>query len=211
MSDPENNFIDPQGNPQRGVHDPSFFHDGCGVACVARLDGRAIHETIDRGLVALDRLEHRGATGADASTGDGAGIMIGLPHEFFRLRATEIDSSARGAAAPRPARRRDVLPAARLRQPRRAQNRIAELVTEAGHTPIGWREVPVDETSAGEMARASAPQVRQLFIAAGEGAADEAEFERQLFVIRRRAEQRARPRRSRSRACPAGPSSTREC
>ena len=157
------------------------------------LDGRAIHETIDRGLVALDRLEHRGATGADASTGDGAGIMIGLPHEFFHLRATEIDS--RPAELPPPGRlgvamcflRRDS--GAEV-----AQNRIAELVVEAGHTPIGWREVPVDETSAGEMARASAPQVRQLFIAAGEGAADEAEFERQLFVIRRRAEQELAPK-----------------
>ena len=74
-----------------GVHDPSRFHDGCGVAFVGRLDGRPIHETIDRGLVALDRLEHRGATGADALTGDGAGIMIGLPHDFFRSRAAEID------------------------------------------------------------------------------------------------------------------------
>ena len=181
--------------PFGGVHDPSFFHDGCGVAFVGRLDGKPIHETVDRALVALDRLEHRGATGADESTGDGAGIMIDLPHEFLKMRAREIDTSP--SELPPPGRLavamcflgRDPAGGSEL-----AQNRIAELVADAGHTPIGWRDVPVDETACGEQARASAPQVRQLFVAAGEDFNDPDDFERSLFVIRRRAESELAPK-----------------
>ncbi len=179
----------PPGEGFEGVHDPSFFHDGCGVACVARLDGTAIHETIDRALVALDRLEHRGAAGADESTGDGAGIMFGLPHEFFRAHTAEIDTKP--TVLPGPGRlavamcfvRRDAAAGSDA-----IQNRIGELVAEAGHTTIGWRQVPVDETAAGEMARECAPQISQLFIGAGDDVTDEASFDRSLFVVRRRAE-----------------------
>ncbi len=180
-----------------GVHDPAFFHDGCGVAFVARLDGKPIHETVDRALVALDRLEHRGATGADESTGDGAGIMIGLPFDFLQMRVTEIDT--RPAELPPPGRLgvamcfldRDPAGGTEL-----AQQRIEELVSDAGHTPIGWRDVPIDETACGELARQSVPQVRQLFIAAGEEIVDEDEFERSLFVVRRRAERELAPKAS---------------
>ena len=75
---------------QPGLYDPSFEHDACGVAFVARLDGVPSHETVERALVALANLEHRGASGADAESGDGAGIMIQLPDALFRAcRATE--------------------------------------------------------------------------------------------------------------------------
>jgi len=172
-----------------GLHDPASFRDGCGVACVARLDGRAIHETIDRGLVALDRLEHRGAAGADESTGDGAGIMFELPHEFFRTRTAEIDT--RPVGLPEPGRlavamcflRRDPIGGTA-----RIQRRIGELVAAAGHKVVGWRQVPVDETSCGTLARESAPRISQLFIEAGAGVDDPAAFDRSLFVVRRRAE-----------------------
>jgi glutamate synthase domain-containing protein 2/glutamate synthase domain-containing protein 1/glutamate synthase domain-containing protein 3 len=193
MTDTNHSFVNPADPASAeefgGVHDPSFFHDGCGVACVARLDGHAIHETIDRALVALDRLEHRGAAGADESTGDGAGIMFGLPHEFFRSRTAEIDTKP--TVLPGPGRlavamcfvRRDADEGSDA-----IQDRIGELVTEAGHTPIGWRQVPVDETSAGQQARDCAPQISQLFIEAGPDIADEASFDRSLYVVRRRAE-----------------------
>jgi glutamate synthase domain-containing protein 2/glutamate synthase domain-containing protein 1/glutamate synthase domain-containing protein 3 len=172
-----------------GLHDPASFRDGCGVACVARLDGKAIHETIDRALVALDRLEHRGAAGADESTGDGAGIMFELPHEFFRSRTAEIDT--RPVVLPGPGRlavamcflRRDSVGGTE-----RIQRRIGELVAEAGHKAIGWRQVPVDETSCGQLARESAPRISQLFIEAGPGTGSAAAFDRSLFVVRRRAE-----------------------
>ena len=73
-----------------GLYDPAHEHDGCGVACLARLDGEPIHEVIERAIATLDLLEHRGAAGADADTGDGAGILIQLPHEFFKARASEF-------------------------------------------------------------------------------------------------------------------------
>ena len=72
----------------QGLYDPSREHDACGVAFVARLDAQPLHEVIDRGLSAVERLEHRGAAGADPETGDGAGILIQLPHAFF---ARELD------------------------------------------------------------------------------------------------------------------------
>ncbi|KAA0267381.1 MAG: hypothetical protein EDQ89_11830, partial [Acidobacteria bacterium] len=179
----------PAGIGFGGLHDPSSFRDGCGVACVARLAGKAIHETIDRGLVALDRLEHRGAAGADESTGDGAGIMFELPHEFFRSRTAEIDT--RPVVLPGPGRlavamcflRRDSTGGTE-----RIQRRIGELVAEAGHRVVGWRQVPVDETSCGRLARESAPRISQLFIEAGASVASAEDFDRSLFVVRRRAE-----------------------
>ena len=172
-----------------GVHDPAGFHDGCGIACVARLDGRAIHETVDRALVALDRLEHRGAAGADASTGDGAGIMLGLPYEFLRSRTDEIDTKP--VALPGPGRLAVAMCFIRpdpVGGTHRVRHRIEELVRAAGHAVIGWRQVPVDETSCGQLARDSAPRISQLFIEAGDHVADEVAFDRSLFVVRRRAE-----------------------
>ena len=83
-----------------GVHDPAWARDSCGVAAVARLDNQPRHEVIARGLIALDRLEHRGASGADESTGDGAGILIDLSHDFFRLNAPE--AGLRAAELPPP-------------------------------------------------------------------------------------------------------------
>ena len=173
-----------------GVHDPSFFHDGCGVACVARLDGKPIHETIDRALVALDRLEHRGASGADESTGDGAGIMVGLPHDFFRSRAAEIGIAAGRAARPRAARRRDVLPPPRpAGGTERSSGGSSELVAEAGPAAdrLARRSRSTRPPAASSRARRR-PRIRQLLIGAGPEVADEDEFERSLFVIRRRAE-----------------------
>ncbi len=117
-----------------GVHDPAWARDSCGVAAVARLDNKPRHEVIARGLIALDRLEHRGASGADESTGDGAGILIDLSHDFFRLRAAEAGPArGRAAAARRARRRRLLLPAGA--GPRRGARRSAleQLVAADGH------------------------------------------------------------------------------
>ena len=81
-----------------GLYDPSYEHDACGVAFVARLDGDATHEAVRRALVALENLEHRGAAGADADTGDGAGILVQLPDEFLRA-VTDFELSARYGVA----------------------------------------------------------------------------------------------------------------
>jgi glutamate synthase (NADPH) large chain len=171
-----------------GLTRPEDAHDGCGVACVARLDGRAIHEVIERGLTALDRLEHRGASGADENTGDGAGILLGLPHEFFRSRAGDFGVSEDDVPEPGSM----AIAAAFLPQDEdraaSVQSRIEEIVAAEGQRALGWRDVPVDPSVPGALARPSAPSIRQLMIAAGEGISDQDDFERKLFLIRRVAE-----------------------
>ena len=98
-----------------GLYDPSYEHDACGVAMVARLSGEPSHETVQRAIVALENLEHRGAAGADPNTGDGAGILLQLPDELLRgLVGDDLPP-------PGPLRRRRLLPAPGRRAPRRAR------------------------------------------------------------------------------------------
>jgi len=171
-----------------GLVRPEDGRDGCGVACVARLDKTPIHEVIERGLTALDRLEHRGASGSDENSGDGAGIMIGLPHEFLRSRAEEFgitteefpEPGMTGIAMtflPRDEKRAD-----------EAAKRIAEIVETEGQRALGWRQVDVEPNVPGVLARPTSPRIRQLLIAPGEGVSDQDEFENRLYLIRRIAE-----------------------
>src|SRR3954447_21346625 len=164
-----------------GLYDPRFEHDACGVAFVARLDGAPSHETLERALEALANLEHRGAAGADASTGDGAGILVHIPDAF--LRATleaELPPRGRYGVAvcflPHEPERRAAL-----------EQLLEATVAEEGQTVVAWREVPVDARHVGATAGAVAPLIRQLFVAASPELDDDA-FERKLYVIRRRAE-----------------------
>jgi glutamate synthase (NADPH) large chain len=172
----------------RGLVRPEDSRASCGVACVARLDATPIHEVIERGLTALDRLEHRGASGSDENSGDGAGIMIGLPHAFLRARAEEFGITAdefpepgmTGVAMSFLPRDRDEADAAAAR--------IDEIVTEQGQRPLGWREVEVEPKVPGVLARPTAPRIRQLLIAPGDDVPDQDDFENRLYVIRRIAE-----------------------
>ena len=87
--------------PQSGLYDPSFEHDACGVGFLAHLRGQASHDVVDRGLKALERMEHRGATGAEPNTGDGAGILIQIPHALFARECAEGRiQTPEGAALP---------------------------------------------------------------------------------------------------------------
>ncbi|MBK5117868.1 MAG: hypothetical protein JJE23_13245, partial [Thermoleophilia bacterium] len=150
-----------------GVHDPALQRDSCGVAAVARLDNAARHEVVSRGLIALDRLEHRGASGADETTGDGAGILLELCHDFFRFRAPE--AGLRAAALPGPGELAVAVcffPRERARS-RELEVRLEQLVSEDGHKPISWREVPVEEAAAGKLGREAAPRILQLLIGRG--------------------------------------------
>jgi glutamate synthase domain-containing protein 2/glutamate synthase domain-containing protein 1/glutamate synthase domain-containing protein 3 len=163
-----------------GLYDPRYEHDACGVGMVARLDNTATHEVVARALTALKNLEHRGATGADPCTGDGAGILMQLPDEL--LRATvEFELPPAGSYG--------VLmcflptdPAAR----ERLEALLEGTVRDEGQRLLGWREVPIDESQTGEVAGACRPVIRQLFVGAGEAqATDNDAFERKLYVIRR--------------------------
>ncbi|MGH8972980.1 MAG: glutamate synthase large subunit [Acidimicrobiia bacterium] len=165
-----------------GLYDPRYEHDGCGVALVARLDGVACHETIRRGMTSLACMEHRGAEGADADTGDGAGILLQLPHRLFRAEA--------GFELPEPGR----YAVAVLFLPTDAERRV-ELerlfVTELGRRALeilGWRDVPVRPEHAGRVARTTAPVIRQLFIGCPHHLDSQDAFERALYIARRSAE-----------------------
>jgi len=168
-----------RGQASRGLYDSSYEHDSCGVAFVARLRAPASHEVVARAIRALEHLEHRGAEGADADTGDGAGILLQLPDAFLREESgLELPEPGRYGVAvcflPRGPRARE-----------RAVRLIEGTVAEEGQHVLGWRDVPVEADACGVTAGAVAPHIAQLFVGAGEGVEDADALERKLYVIRR--------------------------
>ena len=167
----------------RGLYDSRNEHDACGVGFVADIQGRKSRHIIADGLKILENLEHRGAVGADACAGDGAGILIQLPDLFFRE-----ECAALGIA----------LPAAgdyaigHFFLPRDAEARAAiralteRIVDEEGQTVLGWREVPVDNSDLSYSVRPTEPAHLQLIVGRGRGVENQDHFERKLFVIRKR-------------------------
>ena len=166
-----------------GLYDPRFEHDACGVGMVARLDNHPTHEVIAQAIGALENLEHRGASGADPTTGDGAGILMQMPDELLRAVVDfELPPAGRYGVL------MCFLPTEE--EPReRLQEQLERTVGEEGQRVLGWREVPVDLEHVGRSAGACRPDVRQLFV--GPAVAepfDQDGFERKLYVIRRRCE-----------------------
>jgi glutamate synthase (ferredoxin) len=173
-------------NPGRqGLYDPRYEHDACGVGFLVDLHNRKSHEIVQKAIQILLNLEHRGACGCEANTGDGAGILLQMPHRFL---AAECDRL--GFALPAPGR----YGLAMLFLPTDARGqmiceRLFELVVrEEGQTVLGWRSVPTEPAPLGATAKAAMPVIRQLFIGRGEGLADDAAFERKLYVVRSRIE-----------------------
>jgi glutamate synthase (NADPH/NADH) large chain len=164
-----------------GLYDPRDEHDACGLGFVADLGRRANHDVVERGLLVLARLAHRGASGADPLTGDGAGIMLDVPHAHF-----DRELSREGKELPLPG---DYGVAqiflSRDADRRRAQMRTFEAVVRYHNQKvIGWRDVPVDESKLGPLAQGSMPVMRQLFVAR---MCESHVFEEVLFLIRKRA------------------------
>ena len=173
---------------KQGLYDPAFEHDACGVAFVARLDGVRSHEPVAQALRALEHLEHRGAAGADAETGDGAGILVQLPDAFLRASVGfELPPPGRYGVAvcflPQEALRRHEL-----------EQLLESTVAAEGQVVLGWRDIPVEQGEAGAHASLFAPVMRQLFVGAAlDFDGDLLAFERKLYVIRRVAERAAGP------------------
>src|SRR5437588_4793414 len=169
-----------------GLYDPENEHDACGVALVAKLWGEASHAVVEKGLDALENLEHRGAEGADPNTGDGAGILLQIPDSFLRGAAAGVELPPPGRYGvgvcylPPDTERRVVL-----------EQLIEETIAGEGQRVISWRDVPVDDRHVGDTARLSAPVIRQVLIEAAEDLADQDAFERKLYVIRRLIERAA--------------------
>src|SRR5262249_10998295 len=172
--------------PKQGLYDPRFEHDACGVGFVVNANGRRSNEIIRQSLRVLLNLEHRGACGSEANTGDGAGILIQSPHNFFAVQCDRLGID---------------LPACELYGIGMAflpvdsgdrfqcESLLERTVQEEGQTILGWRTVPTDDSDRGPTAKASRPVVRQVFIGRTKEVADDAAFERRLYIIRKRVEQ----------------------
>src|SRR6266581_3647031 len=171
--------------PKQGLYDPRFEHDACGVGFVVNIKGEKSHEIIEQALTVLQNLDHRGACGCEENTGDGAGILLQIPHAFLKDACGGL-----GFQLPDPGEYgvgMIFLPDQRD-QRRRFEKKIEEIIADTGQKLLGWRKVPTDNMYLGDTAKEFEPFVRQVFIGRGEGVNDDLAFERKLYVIRRRAE-----------------------
>jgi len=173
---------------KQGLYDPRFEHDACGVGFIVHMNGQKSHELVEQALTMLKNLEHRGACGAETNTGDGAGILMQIPHQFLQKAARENNISLPEAGAYGVGMIYASCDPVIREQGRSIFERI---VTEEGQRVLGWRDVPTDDSSLGKTAQGSEPFMQQVFIERGTGL-DEAAFERKLFVIRKRAFQAIR-------------------
>lgn len=175
---------------EQGLYDSKFEKDACGMGFVVNIKGKKSHGIIDDALKVLERLEHRGGAGADKDTGDGAGIMVQIPHEFFRRECDVL-----GINLP-PAGEYGIgmVFAHRYENFRNQQKAILEeIVRDEGQVVLGWREVPVDSGAVGQSAAAIRPWFCQIIIGKGKGVTNQMDFERKLYIIRKLAEKRIIP------------------
>ena len=173
-----------------GMYSSQFEKDACGMGFVVNIKGKKSHDIIDDGLRILERLEHRGGAGADKDTGDGAGILVQIPHEFFKreCEVLGINLPAAGGYGV------GMVFAHKYESLRNEQKRIfEEVVREEGQVVLGWREVPVDGTKVGHEAAAIRPWMIQILIGKGPDVTNNKEFERKLYIIRKLAEKRIIP------------------
>ncbi len=173
---------------KQGLYDPRFEHDACGVGFVVDIKGRASNGIVTDALTVLNNLDHRGACGAEVNTGDGAGILLQIPHKFLVkvTQAEGFDLPEQGAYG---------LGMVYLSQDDAVRSRcealVEKIIEEEGQTLLGWRTVPTDGSGLGKAAQSRQPFVRQLFIGRNDATlpkTDKLAFERKLYVIRRRAE-----------------------
>ncbi|RVU15737.1 glutamate synthase large subunit [Streptomyces antnestii] len=167
----------------QGMYDPRNEHDACGVGFVATLTGEASHALVEQALTVLRNLEHRGATGSEPDSGDGAGILSQVPDAFLR-EAVSFDLPDAGAYAVGIA----FLP---VDDSAAAVSQIETIAGEEGLTVLGWREVPVAPELLGATARSTMPAFRQIFVADADGVASDIALDRKAFVLRKRSEREA--------------------
>ena len=176
---------------KRGLYDPSNEKDSCGVGFVANMKGNPDHQIVLDALEMLERMEHRGGCGCEPNTGDGAGILVGLPEGFLRKVAKQdlgLDLPSKGQFGaglvflPQDVDQRNKCVAA-----------VEKIIEDHGQVCLGWRDVPVctEEANVGPAARAAEPFIKQLFIGAANGIEGD-DFERQLYIIRKRASHQLR-------------------
>ncbi|MCX5726365.1 MAG: glutamate synthase-related protein, partial [Candidatus Saganbacteria bacterium] len=170
---------------KQGLYDPAFEHDSCGVGFVVNIKGEKSADIVRHGLSVLKRLAHRGAVGADPKTGDGAGILIQIPHEFLlkACKGCKIDLPLSGNYGtgliflPKDPKERKL-----------CKDIFKKTIKNEGQLLLGWREVPVDDSGIGKTARGTQPAIEQVFIGKSENVRTQLEFERKLYHIRRKIE-----------------------
>jgi glutamate synthase domain-containing protein 2/glutamate synthase domain-containing protein 1/glutamate synthase domain-containing protein 3 len=170
--------------PRTGLYDPAHEHDACGIGFVVNIKGERSHDIVLKGLTVLDNLTHRGACGCDPTTGDGAGVLIQIPHAFFAREADQL-----GFKLPAPGEYGVGMVFLPLDPAKRAKCEAVfeQIVRDEGQLLLGWRTVPINENECGVIARRALPAVRQVFIGRGARAGDRDALERKLYVIRKRA------------------------
>ncbi len=168
----------------RDSYDPSMEHDACGVGLVAALDGKRRRDIVEAGIAALRAVWHRGAVDADGKTGDGAGIHLEIPQDFFADAIGRAGNKTDGGLI---AVGQVFLPKTDLGAQERCRQIVESEILHFGYAIYGWRQVPIDTACIGEKANATRPEIEQIMIRNQRGSA-EAAFERDLYVIRRRIE-----------------------
>ncbi|MEH7120805.1 glutamate synthase large subunit [Neobacillus vireti] len=174
----------------QGLYHPEYEHEACGIGMVANINGKKSHDIVEYAITILCNLEHRGGQSADTSTGDGAGILTQIPHSFFEKQCEKenIELAEEGKYGigmiflPQDPEVR-----------KKTQKQIENVIKEEGQVFLGWRTVPVNDSYVGDMAKKSKPFIRQMFIASSLNPHDQNDFERKLYVIRKRLEKEVCP------------------
>lgn len=167
----------------QGLYDPHNEKDGCGVGLVAHIDGRKSHEVVENALQVLEHMAHRGAEGADNKTGDGAGIMVQIPHEFILLQGIPVPEKGRYATGM-------VFMSKDRQQQELTLSIIRDQIESEGLSLTHVRNVPVNSDILGDAARATEPAIKQIFVCdtGGAAASDLESFEKRIYVARRKIE-----------------------
>ncbi|MCW5729793.1 MAG: glutamate synthase large subunit [Alphaproteobacteria bacterium] len=169
-----------------GAYDPAHEHDACGVGMIAAIDGKPRRQVVELGIAALKAVWHRGAVDADGKTGDGAGMHVQIPQDFFKshIRATGFEPGEGKLAVGMV-----FLPKTDLSAQETCRTIVETEILNFGHGIFGWRQVPTNVSVIGEKANATRPEIEQVLIENRRGLSD-SDFERALFIIRRRIEKR---------------------
>src|SRR5260370_14409005 len=170
--------------PAQGLYDPRLEHDACGIGFVANIKGQKSHDIIVEGMQVLINLRDRGACGCDPETGEGAGVLIQIPHKFFARECAKL-----GFALTEPGDYGVGLVFLPVEKSDRLQCEgiLERIAVEEGLTVLGWRDTPIDGSAIGRVARNSQPYIEQVFVRRGPEMTED-QLERKLYVVRKRAE-----------------------
>jgi len=167
---------------KQGMYLPEFEHDNCGAGFICSLKGIKSNDIIHKALEILEKLEHRGAVSADGRTGDGAGILIDIPHDFFVTNCKfKLPEAGNYAVS-------NVFLPKKINQQVYSIGILEKHIKEQGLKVIGWRDVPLDESVLGEIAAKTQPAVKQIFVGKEDDAQDEFQFNLKIFIARKKAE-----------------------